>query len=63
MTRPETPYEAVSYDLKQFRERRMAERRATQRDTVDRRQGWLAGRMQPQEKDALSTDDATKETN
>lgn len=37
MSRPDTPFEAASYDLKQFRERRMSERRATQRDTGDRR--------------------------
>ncbi|GIZ52283.1 hypothetical protein [Noviherbaspirillum aridicola] len=37
MTRPETPFEQLSYDLNKFRERRMAERRAVQRDTPDRR--------------------------
>lgn len=37
MTRPENPYEAASYDLNKFRERRLAERRATPRGTVDRR--------------------------
>lgn len=37
MTRPENPYEAASYDLNKFRERRMAERRATPRGTADRR--------------------------
>lgn len=37
MTTPENLYEAASYALNQFRERRMAERRATQRDTPDRR--------------------------
>jgi hypothetical protein len=37
MTRPENPYEAASYDLKKFRERRMAERRSQPRDTADRR--------------------------
>lgn len=37
MTRPETPYEEISYELNKFRERRMAERRAVQRDTPDRR--------------------------
>ncbi|HJV86338.1 MAG TPA: hypothetical protein VJ698_12765 [Noviherbaspirillum sp.] len=36
-TRPETLFEAASYDLNKFRERRMAERRATQRNTPDRR--------------------------
>jgi hypothetical protein len=37
MSRPETPYEAASYDLNQFRERRMAERRAAPRNGMDRR--------------------------
>lgn len=37
MTRPENPFEQVSYDLNKFRERRMAERRAVTRDTADRR--------------------------
>lgn len=38
MTRPTDPFEAVSYDLNKFRERRVAERRAAPRDTPDRRQ-------------------------
>jgi hypothetical protein len=37
MTRPKSPYEAASYDLKEFRERRLAERRASPRQTMDRR--------------------------
>ncbi|WP_019140558.1 hypothetical protein [Noviherbaspirillum massiliense] len=37
MTRPENLFEAASYDLIKFRERRMAERRAQARDTPDRR--------------------------
>lgn len=37
MTRPETPYEAASYDLNKFRERRMADRRFSPRDAIDRR--------------------------
>lgn len=37
MTRPTDPFEAISYDLNKLRERRMAERRATLRDTPDRR--------------------------
>jgi hypothetical protein len=36
-TMPENLYEAASFELNQFRERRMAERRMTQRDTPDRR--------------------------
>lgn len=37
MTRPDTPYEAASYDLNKFRERRMADRRFQARGTADRR--------------------------
>lgn len=37
MTRPDDPFEAASYDLNRFRERRMAERRATPRAGTDRR--------------------------
>jgi hypothetical protein len=37
MTQPETPYEAASYDLNKFRERRMADRRFNPRATADRR--------------------------
>lgn len=37
MTKPETLFEQASYELNQFRERRMAERRAVARDTPDRR--------------------------
>jgi hypothetical protein len=37
MTRPETLYEAASYDLNKFRERRIADRRMTPRGTTDRR--------------------------
>ncbi len=37
MTRPKTPYEAASYDLNKFRERRMADRRFIPRDSLDRR--------------------------
>lgn len=37
MKKPETLFETASYDLNKFRERRMAERRATLRDTPDRR--------------------------
>jgi hypothetical protein len=35
--RPDTPYEAASYDLKEFRERRIADRRFIPRDSADRR--------------------------
>lgn len=51
MTRPTTPFEAASYDLVKFRERRMAERRATPRGTLDRRIapiGEGAGKQQDQ---------------
>jgi hypothetical protein len=37
MTRPETPYEAASYDLNKFRERRLADRRFNPRASEDRR--------------------------
>lgn len=37
MTRPEEPFEAASYDLNKFRERRLADRRFQPRDTADRR--------------------------
>lgn len=45
MTRPENLFEAASYDLNKFRERRMAERRSVPRDTADRRQ--QASAVQP----------------
>jgi hypothetical protein len=41
MSRPETPFEAASYDLKQFRERRLADRRFQPRNTADRRKASL----------------------
>lgn len=48
MSRPDNPFEAASYDLKQFRERRLAERRAVPRDGVDRRAAWNGhGQRQP----------------
>lgn len=37
MERPENAYEAASYDLTKFRERRMHDRRAVARDSSDRR--------------------------
>lgn len=37
MTRPENLFERASYDLNKFRERRIAERRAEQRNCPDRR--------------------------
>lgn len=37
MTRPDSLFEAASYDLNKFRERRMADRRFMARDTPDRR--------------------------
>lgn len=45
MTRPETPYEAASYDLNKFRERRMADRRFQARGTADRRTTPVEGRV------------------
>jgi hypothetical protein len=35
--RPNTPYEAASYDLNKFRERRIADRRFMPRASADRR--------------------------
>lgn len=37
MTRPDSLFEAASYDLNKFIERRISERRAMQRDSMDRR--------------------------
>jgi hypothetical protein len=37
MNRPQNPYEAASYDLQQFRERRLQDRRMTPRAGEDRR--------------------------
>lgn len=37
MTRPDTPFEAASYDLNKFRERRIADRRFSARTSADRR--------------------------
>ncbi|MGV3654631.1 MAG: hypothetical protein ACO1N5_10470 [Noviherbaspirillum sp.] len=41
--RPETLYEAASYDLNKFRERRMADRRFTARNSPDRRASYRKG--------------------
>lgn len=38
MTRPDSLFEAASYDLNKFIERRVTERRTVQRDALDRRQ-------------------------
>ncbi|MGH8810332.1 MAG: hypothetical protein ACREX0_20835 [Noviherbaspirillum sp.] len=48
MTRPEDLFEAASYDLNKFRERRMVERRATPRNSADRRVRQ-AGQQAPQD--------------
>jgi hypothetical protein len=37
MTRPQTPYEAASYDLKKFRDRRMADSRFSPWTSEERR--------------------------
>lgn len=59
MTRPENLFEAASYDLNQFRERRMAERRSMARDTPDRRK--QPSMSQPvQDQDPPSTDGQQK---
>lgn len=48
--RPSDPFEAASYDLNKFRERRIADRRFAQRDTPDRRQ--TGAQMPPPPSDA-----------
>lgn len=57
-TRPENLFEAASYDLNKFRERRMAERRATQRDTPDRRMQHKAAQAPAPSEDPM--DDGLK---
>lgn len=56
MTRPDTPFEAASYDLNKFRERRMADRRFKPRETADRR-------MQPVENAQTDKSDSTADSN
>lgn len=56
MTRPEDPFEAISYDLNKFRERRMAERRSVPRNTADRRKASTA--TQPAEQSTQANSDA-----
>lgn len=56
---PQTPYEQASYDLNKFRERRMADRRATPRGTPDRRMNGAAGAAMPQQDKQL--DDPNKD--
>ena len=53
--RPDTPYEAASYDLNKFRERRIADRRFTPRDSADRRVG-SAEAGPPKQPDAGAAD-------
>lgn len=60
MTRPENLFEAASYDLNQFRERRMAERRSVPRGTADRRQ--QANAAQPSETQSTPHVDASSKT-
>lgn len=47
MTRPQDPFEQLSYDLNKFRERRMAERRSVPRETPDRRAQSPASEQPP----------------
>ena len=54
MTKPETLFEQASFELNQFRERRLADRRAVARGTPDRRRNpgtppQLQPNGQPQE--------------
>ena len=52
MSKPETLYEKASQELNQFRERRLAERRAVARDTPDRRkQPGSVPQTEPDQKD------------
>lgn len=60
MTRPENLFEAASYDLNQFRERRMAERRSVPRGTADRRKQATAA--QPSENQNTTHVDASSKT-
>jgi hypothetical protein len=57
MTRPENLFEAASYDLNKFRERRLAERRTVPRDSVDRR---IARPVELGPHDLRSPDSATR---
>lgn len=60
MTRPENLFEAASYDLNQFRERRMAERRSVPRNTADRRK--QNNGVQPRPEQGPSGVDASSKT-
>lgn len=59
MTRPESLFEAASYDLNQFIERRRTERRMAPRDTADRRQ-VSAQKRHPPTQAATDSSKATK---
>lgn len=59
MTKPETLFEQASYDLNQFRERRLAERRVVARDTPDRRRQPGDTAPQPQEAQPESDEQST----
>lgn len=48
MTRPDSLFEAASYDLNKFIERRVAERRTIQREANDRRQQPVAQKTEPE---------------
>lgn len=65
MTRPDSLFEAASYDLNQFRERRMTDRRFMARDTPDRRQAKpVEGAQQSgKETDAQDRVDGNSEEN
>lgn len=58
MNQPETPFESVSFALNQFRERRLADRRFSPRDSADRR--MLPGEA-PLGKDHLADDRESSE--
>jgi hypothetical protein len=56
MTRPESLFEAASYDLNKFRERRMTDRRFMARDTPDRRKAQPIEGASQQAKDDEAAD-------
>ncbi len=61
MTRPDTLFEAASYDFNKFIERRMADRRTIQRESIDRRQPPTAQR--PEQASSDPTIDSTSKPN
>jgi hypothetical protein len=56
---PQTPYEQASYDLNNFRERRLTERRANPRNGPDRRANGAASA--PMQQNDNLPDDSSKD--